>query len=156
MIKRATFLFTTKTRLSHVVKVLGHLKDSHKKICLELGGDLAFSCYGVFFHSFIAGWEDYEKIRAFEIIKDVSLLNDRIHQVMSGAYGNAPKYERYIRVVCREIFLNRSCDADKAFWLAQILKRFPLCMQARLVFLIYGPVDEENDFIGIHIMLCGL
>jgi len=45
------------------------LRDSHVKICKELGSDLAYSCYGIFLHSFIAGWEDDEKTKAFQAIK---------------------------------------------------------------------------------------
>ena len=54
---------------SSISLILLQLRDSHVKICTELGSDLAYSCYGIFLHSFIAGWEDDEKAKAFQAIK---------------------------------------------------------------------------------------
>ena len=45
------------------------LKDTHTKICTTLGSDIAYSCYGKFLHSFVAGWEDDEKFKAYLAIK---------------------------------------------------------------------------------------
>ena len=51
---------------------------------------------------------------------------------------------RYIRVFCREIFLNKACKTERGFWMAQILKNYPMFFQARLLFILYGPTDHEN------------
>lgn len=45
------------------------LKDTHSKICTTLGSDIAYSCYGKFLHSFVAGWEDDEKFKAYLAVK---------------------------------------------------------------------------------------
>ena len=45
------------------------LKDTHSRICSTLGSDIAYSCYGKFLHSFVAGWEDDEKFKAYLAIK---------------------------------------------------------------------------------------
>jgi len=145
MLKRSTCLFSTRERLAQVGKILDQLRDSHVKICSELGSDLAYSCYGIFLHAFIAGWEDEEKIKAFHAIKGASLLEERISHVLKSKPGTLPGYERYVRVFCREIFLNKASSTDKSFWMAQILKPFPMCFQARLMYMLYGPTDSLTD-----------
>lgn len=74
-----------------------------------------------------------------------SCLDDRIRQVLRSSPGSQPWYERYIRVFCREIFLDKSSDlTEKGFWLCKILKPWPLVFQARLLYILYGPVNDEN------------
>ncbi|XP_057290171.1 F-box only protein 47-like [Hydractinia symbiolongicarpus] len=148
MLKRSTCLFSTRERLAQVGKILDKLRDSHVKICTELGSDLAYSCYGIFLHAFIAGWEDDEKVKAFQAIKGASLLEERIVHVMKAKPGNLSGYERYVRVFCKEIFLNRSCPSDISFWIAQILKPYPICFQARLLYILFGPCDSESENIS--------
>ncbi|XP_012559645.1 F-box only protein 47 isoform X1 [Hydra vulgaris] len=147
MLKRSTCLFSTRERLSQVGKILDQLRDSHVKICTELGSDLAYSCYGIFLHAFIAGWEDDEKVKAFQAIKGASLLEERIGHVMKSKPASLSGYERYVRVFCKEIFLNKSTLADKSFWLAQILKPYPIYFQARLMFILFGPTEPDGENI---------
>ncbi|KAJ7390996.1 F-box only protein 47 [Desmophyllum pertusum] len=110
LLKRSTCLFSTKERLKEVGIILDKLKDTHSKICTTLGSDIAYSCYGKFLHSFVAGWEDDEKFKAYLAIKGASCLDDRIQQVLRSTPGSQPWYERYIRVFCREIFLDKASD----------------------------------------------
>ena len=59
--------------------------------------------------------------------------------------GSQPWYERYIRVFCRQIFLDKASDfVEKGFWLCKILKPWPLVFQARLLYILYGPVNDDN------------
>ena len=62
---------------------------------------------------------------------------------------------RYVRVFCKEIFLNKSPVVDKSFWLAQILKPYPICFQARLMFILFGPTEPDGGkkLISCHIQL---
>ncbi|XP_068674626.1 F-box only protein 47-like [Montipora foliosa] len=151
LLKRATCLFSTKERLKEVGIILDKLKDTHCKICTILGSDIAYSCYGKFLHSFVAGWEDDEKFKAYLAIKGASCLDDRIRQVLRSTPGSQPWHERYIRVFCREIFLDKSGDLNETgFWLCKILKPWPLVFQARLLYIIYGPVNEDNGTIDWH------
>ena len=46
---------------------------------------------------------------------------------------------------CREIFLDKASDlVEKGFWLCKILKPWPLVFQARLLYILYGPVNDDN------------
>ncbi|XP_078349063.1 F-box only protein 47-like [Oculina patagonica] len=148
LLKRATCLYSTKERLKEVGIVLDKLKDTHSKICNTLGSDVAYSCYGKFLHSFVAGWEDDEKFKAYLAIKGASCLDDRISQVLRSTPGSQPWYEKYIRVFCREIFLDKASDlVEKGFWLCKILKPWPLVFQARLLYILYGPVNDDNGTV---------
>ena len=72
-------------------------------------------------------------------------MDDRIRQVLRSPPGSQPWYERYIRVFCREIFLDKASDpTERGFWLCKILKPWPLVFQARLIYILYGPVNDEN------------
>eukprot|EP00795_Rhopilema_esculentum_P011340 gene11340-21531_t len=164
LVKRSSCLFSTKERLrkvgqvldmarkwkhNHIEEYLGDqkLRDAHIRICNDLGSDLAYSCYGQFLHAFVAGWELEEKSKAFIAIKGASLLEERIEKVLKSEPGKYPGYERYIRVFCREIFLDKSDSSEVAFWLAQLLKPLPMCFQSNLLFILYGPTDSETDEI---------
>ena len=63
--------------------------------------------------------------------------------------GGHAKLEFEIRCFYRRVFLD-PCDSlqDKAFWLTRVLKPWPLVYQARLLFLLYGPV------LGGELQLC--
>lgn len=39
------------------------------KICIILGSDIVYSCYGKFFYFFVVGWEDDEKFKVYFVIK---------------------------------------------------------------------------------------
>ncbi|XP_001627407.2 F-box only protein 47 [Nematostella vectensis] len=152
--KRVSCLLSTKERLREVGIILDKLKDTHMEICLQFGSDFAYSCYGEFLHVFVAGWEDDEKLRAYQAIKaGASCLDERMHKVLHTAPGSHPWFERYIRVFCREIFLDKASDRqEKLFWLTSILKPWPIVCKARLLYIIYGPVFNESGFINWDIM----
>jgi len=49
--------------------------------------------------------------------------------------------ELQVRLFFRRVFLNHGpSKVEKAFWLNLVLKPFPLVHQARVLFLLYGPV----------------
>ena len=55
--------------------------------------------------------------------------------------GSHADMELQVRLFFRRVFLNHSASkAEKAFWLNLILKPFPLVHQARILFMLYGPM----------------
>ena len=51
---------------------------------------------------------------------------------------------------CREIFLDKANDfVEKGFWLCKILKPWPLVFQARLLYILYGPVNDDNGKVAL-------
>ena len=60
----------------------------------------------------------------------------------TGAY---PELELQTRLFYRRIFLNLSVSSsEKSFWLHLILQPFPMVHQARVLFLLYGPMCGGN------------
>jgi len=58
--------------------------------------------------------------------------------VHPGAY---PTLELHVRLFFRRVFLSQCTGgSDKAFWLSLILKPFPMVHQARVLFLLFGPM----------------
>ncbi|XP_031572953.1 F-box only protein 47-like [Actinia tenebrosa] len=129
------------------------LKDTHSLLCSQFGSEFAYSCYGSFLRAFIAGWENDEKLRAYNAIKGASCLDERIEKVLNSSPGTYPWFEKYIRVFCREIFLNKALDdQDRGFWLSTILKPWPLVFQARLLYILYGPFYRDTGLINWVVM----
>ncbi|KAK3700884.1 hypothetical protein QZH41_012700, partial [Actinostola sp. cb2023] len=129
------------------------LKDTHSLLCTQFSSDFAYSCYGSFLRSFMAGWEDDEKLRAYCAIKGASCLDERLEKVLNSTPGTFPWFEKYIRIFCREVFLNKAFDEpDRGFWLSTILKPWPLVFQARLLYILYGPYYRDTGLINWSVM----
>ena len=56
--------------------------------------------------------------------------------------GALPKLELQCRLFFRRVFLNQCThNSDVAVWLNLLLKPFPMVYQARVIFLLFGPVN---------------
>lgn len=72
-------------------------------------------------------------------------MDERLDKVLNTTPGTYPWFEKYIRVFCREIFLNKAFDeCDRGFWLSTILKPWPLVFQARVLYILYGPYHRDT------------
>lgn len=59
--------------------------------------------------------------------------------------GSARRLELRIRLFCRGVLLSPgSHRSDSAFWLTRILKPWPMVNQARLLYIIFGPVSSRD------------
>ncbi|RXM91947.1 F-box only protein 47 [Acipenser ruthenus] len=57
------------------------------------------------------------------------------------ALGVSPRLEIQIRLFCRNVLLDHwQSSRDTLFWLTRILKPWPMVNQARLIYIIYGPL----------------
>ncbi|XP_023220615.1 F-box only protein 47-like isoform X4 [Centruroides sculpturatus] len=60
-------------------------------------------------------------------------------------YGSNPGKEMYVRMYHRFVYLDYCWNStDRSFWLSKILKPWPLVHQAKLLFLLYGPVCSDK------------
>lgn len=65
--------------------------------------------------------------------------------------GSARKLELRIRLFCRNVLLDHwTHRSDSAFWLTCILKPWPMVNQARLLYIIFGPISPQD---GEHLFL---
>ncbi|XP_053383870.1 F-box only protein 47-like [Mercenaria mercenaria] len=146
LLKRSTCLYATKERLKFINEVLTKLLCTNSMECCEdLNKCMAMTCFGKFLHTVIAGWDDCECIRAYDAICNHSCLLKNVKLVMTSKSGGHQRLEFEIRCFFRRVFLDHcSSLQDRAFWLTRILKPWPLVYQARLLFLLYGPVLSDE------------
>ena len=83
-------------------------------------------------------------------------LEGRVHRVLCCAPSSLPAQERDVRLFHRYLFLvsARHSDREYAFWLTQILKPWPITFQAKLLYLLTAPEDENG--MGVHVHVCML
>jgi hypothetical protein len=71
---------------------------------------------------------------------DVHLI--RIHVFLILLLGSNPQLELHVRVFFRRVFIdNCLSDAETSLWLSMILKPFAMVDQARVLFLLFGPIS---------------
>ncbi|XP_043392789.1 F-box only protein 47 isoform X3 [Chelonia mydas] len=145
LLKRCTLLLPTKERLKYIHKILSEVS------CFKLSGCpsplhcLGLQCYGVFLQTLTAGWDELECHRVFNFLCELSNLPRKVQTVVSSKPGSARKLELRIRLFCRSVLLNHWIHrSDSAFWLTRILKPWPMVNQARLLYIIFGPVSSLN------------
>ncbi|CAK7290765.1 F-box only protein 47 [Vulpes lagopus] len=70
--------------------------------------------------------------------------------------GSARKLELRIRLFCRNVLLDHwTHQSDSAFWLTRILKPWPMVNQARLLYIIFGPVSPQDGQVVWQKMIEG-
>ena len=82
-------------------------------------------------------------------------LEGRVQRVLSSATSSLPTQERDVRLFHRYMFLlpaKRCSDQEYAFWLTQILKPWPITYQAKLLYLLTAPEDEN----GMYLCMCAI
>ncbi|XP_052556078.1 F-box only protein 47 [Tympanuchus pallidicinctus] len=156
LLKRCTLLLPTKDRLKYVHKVLSEVS------CFKLNGCpsplhcVGLQCYGVFLQILIAGWDELECHRVFNFLCELSNLPRKVQAVVSCKPGSARKLELRIRLYCRSVLLTHWAHrADSAFWLTRILKPWPMVNQARLLYIIFGPVSPLDGHVVWQKMIEG-
>lgn len=68
--------------------------------------------------------------------------------------GNSRKLELRIRLFCRNVLFDHwTHRSDSAFWLTRILKPWPMVNQARLLYIIFGPISPQD---GEHLFFSNI
>ncbi|XP_064492940.1 F-box only protein 47 isoform X4 [Pseudopipra pipra] len=143
LLKRCTLLLPTRDRLKYVHKVLSEVSCFKLSGCASPLHCLGLKCYGVFLQILTAGWDELECHRVFNFLWELSSLARKVQTVVSSRAGSARKLELRIRLYCRRVLLNHWIHrSDFAFWLTRILKPWPIVNQARLLYIIFGPVSS--------------
>ncbi|NXW71354.1 FBX47 protein, partial [Hirundo rustica] len=130
--------------------------------CFKLNGCasplhcLGFQCYGVFLQILTAGWDELECHRVFNFLWELGNLAQKVQTVVSNKPGSSRRLELRIRLFCREVLLSPgSRRSDSAFWLTRILKPWPMVNQARLLYIIFGPVSPRDGHVVWQKMIEG-
>ncbi|NXJ96967.1 FBX47 protein, partial [Corythaixoides concolor] len=142
LLKRCTLLLPTADRLKYIHKILSEVSCFKFNGCPSPLHCLGLQCYGIFLQILTAGWDELECHRVFNFLCELSNLPRKVQTVVSSKPGSARKLELRIRLYCRSVLLNHWIHrSDSAFWLTRILKPWPMVNQARLLYIIFGPVS---------------
>uniref|UniRef100_A0A8D0HSY7 F-box protein 47 n=1 Tax=Sphenodon punctatus TaxID=8508 RepID=A0A8D0HSY7_SPHPU len=153
LLKRCTLLLPTKERLKYIHKIISEVSCFKISGCSNPLHCLGLQCYGVFLQTLTAGWDELECHRVYNFLCELSNLPRRVQTVVSSKPGSARKLELRIRLFCRSVLLNHwAHQSDSAFWLTRILKPWPMVNQARLLYLIFGPVSSLDGHVVWHKM----
>ncbi|NWI79897.1 FBX47 protein, partial [Dryoscopus gambensis] len=156
LLKRCTLLLPTRDRLKYVHKVLSGVSCFKLNGCASPLHCLGLQCYGVFLQILTAGWDELECHRVFNFLWELSNLARKVQTVVSGKPGSARRLELRIRLYCRGVLLSPgSHRGDSAFWLTRILKPWPMVNQARLLYIIFGPVSSLDGHVVWQKMIEG-
>ncbi|XP_038068040.1 F-box only protein 47-like [Patiria miniata] len=143
LLKRTTCLFPTRERLKTVEFIVSQLQCVHRSFTCQ-----ALSCYGNLLSTFTRGWEERECLRAYITISENQSMISKILIMLSGNPGSNPAVEIKTRRFFRHVLLDQ-CKTmeDLSMWLHFILKPFPMVHQARLLYLLYGPLCPGTDAV---------
>ncbi|XP_050186745.1 F-box only protein 47 [Myiozetetes cayanensis] len=156
LFKRCTLLLPTRDRLKYIHKVLSEVSCFKLSGCASPLHCLGLKCYGVFLQILTAGWDELECHRVFNFLWELSNLARKVQTVVSSRAGSARKLELRIRLYCRRVLLNHWIHrSDSAFWLTRILKPWPIVNQARLLYIIFGPVSSLDGHVVWQKMIEG-
>ncbi|KAL5007135.1 hypothetical protein ScPMuIL_015941 [Solemya velum] len=145
LLKRSTCLYATRDRLKFINEFLTKMLCWNTEKCRNRSHCIALICFGKFFLTVIAGWDDTECEKAFDAICQHTCVLKNVKLVVTAKSGTHLKVEYDIRVFFRRIFLDQ-CNSvqERSFWLSCVLRPWPIFHQARLLFLLYGPaLDDE-------------
>ncbi|KAG8514871.1 F-box only protein 47, partial [Galemys pyrenaicus] len=119
LFKRCTLLLPTKERLKYIHKILAE--------------------------TLTAGWDELECHRVYNFLCELTNLSRKMQTVVCSKPGSARKLELRIRLFCRNVLLDHWIhQSDSAFWLTRILKPWPMVNQARLLYVIFGPISPQD------------
>ncbi|NP_001008777.2 F-box only protein 47 [Homo sapiens] len=145
LFKRCTLLLPTKERLKYIHKILTEVSCFKFNGCAAPMQCLGLTCYGMFLQTLTAGWDELECHRVYNFLCELTNLCRKIQMAVCSKPGSAQKLELRIRLFCRNVLLDHwTHRSDSAFWLTRILKPWPMVNQARLLYIIFGPISPQD------------
>ncbi|XP_010840984.1 PREDICTED: F-box only protein 47 isoform X2 [Bison bison bison] len=145
LFKRCTLLLPTKERLKYIHKILADVSCFKFNGCAAPLQCVGLLCYGIFLQTLTAGWDELECHRVYNFLCELTHLSRKMQTVVCSKPGSARKLELRIRLFCRNVLLDHwTHRSDSAFWLTCILKPWPMVNQARLLYIIFGPISPQD------------
>ncbi|XP_071809657.1 F-box only protein 47-like isoform X1 [Asterias amurensis] len=143
LLKRATCLYPTRERLRILENCVSRLQGVNRIFTCQ-----ALSCHGQLLSTFTRGWEERECMRAYLTVSESQSMTNKILMMLSGNPGSNSQVEIKTRRFFRHVLLDQ-CKVmeDLSMWLNFILKPFPMVHQARMLYLLYGPLCPNTDVI---------
>uniref|UniRef100_A0A3Q1LVT1 F-box protein 47 n=1 Tax=Bos taurus TaxID=9913 RepID=A0A3Q1LVT1_BOVIN len=156
LFKRCTLLLPTKERLKYIHKILADVSCFKFNGCAAPLQCVGLLCYGIFLQTLTAGWDELECHRVYNFLCELTHLSRKMQTVVCSKPGSARKLELRIRLFCRNVLLDHwTHRSDSAFWLTCILKPWPMVNQARLLYIIFGPISPQDGQVVWQKMIEG-
>ncbi|XP_070550254.1 F-box only protein 47-like isoform X2 [Ptychodera flava] len=153
LMKRSTCLFATNYRLKKIEEFLQKLDCLSNVMCGDLNSCISLTCYGKFLHTVIAGWDNVECRRAFAAVVTTSSILHKIGTCVAAQPGTDHRQEIFVRTFLHRVLLDQ-CNSleQRVFWLTCVMKPcpvepWPIVHQARLLYLLYGPLCPQTGKI---------
>ncbi|KAM3842605.1 F-box only protein 47-like [Diretmus argenteus] len=143
LFKRCTLLLPTEDRLTLISSTFSQMPCFKLEECTA-AGCLGFYGYGVFLKTMISGWGEVEWHRVFNFLCSFTNLLPKIKMAVTGTPGVSCSLELQLRLFCRQVLLDPWPGKGTLFWLTRILKPWPMVLQARLLFILYGPLMPDG------------
>ncbi|XP_040292562.1 F-box only protein 47 [Bufo bufo] len=157
LFKRCTLLLPTRERLKFIHKIISEISCFKLCGCPSPSQCLGLFCYGAFLKILTAGWDELECHRVYIFLCDLTNLPRKMQSVVSSKPGSSYKLELRVRLFCRHVLLDHwTHRTDSAFWLTRLLKPWPMVNQARLLYILFGPVSTIDGHISWLKMTEGL
>ncbi|XP_072253808.1 F-box only protein 47-like [Leuresthes tenuis] len=156
LFKRCTLLLPTKDRLKFIFSKFSQIPCFTLEQCL-VPDCTAFSRYGVFLQTLIAGWDELECHRVFSFLCELTNLMQKAEAIITAKPGVRQHQELQLRLFCRHVLLDpRPNQPECQFWLMLLLKPWPMVSQAHLLFILYGPLLPEGTIGWQELVESGL
>lgn len=133
-------------------------------------------CFGSILQTFISGWDETECTKVIHLISSFFptflkrliilpislqvfvylnarlLLSQSIIRFVSSEMGEDLVNERFIRQQMRGLFLDNSADdRERAMWIGFIAQQFSTSKLAKVILLLYAPLDSEGFALMIDL-----
>ncbi|KAL7881166.1 hypothetical protein AOLI_G00080140 [Acnodon oligacanthus] len=144
--KRCTLLLPTKDRLRFSYSMFSQVPCLAMDRCSAFPFCRGLVYYGVFLNTLIAGWDELECHRVFDFLCENTDLQRTIEAAVTCRPGACHRLELAVRLFCRGVLLNQwQRGRDSFFWLTCILRPWPIVSQARLLFILFGPLQSDGE-----------
>ncbi|KAI5107446.1 hypothetical protein C0J45_3084, partial [Silurus meridionalis] len=146
LFKRCTLLLPTKERLKFIsntfsqvgsiMVLVGHFFKNVSRILAK---------QSISRKTLIAGWDELECHRVFNFLSKTAHLQWKIEGAVTSNPGACHWLEQEIRFFCRGVMFEQWKNRrDAYFWLTCILRPWPIINQARLLFILFGPLQSDG------------
>ncbi|XP_075702603.1 F-box only protein 47 isoform X2 [Rhinoderma darwinii] len=157
LFKRCTLLLPTRERLKYIHRIISEISCFKLCGCPSPTQCLGLLCYGAFLKILTAGWDELECHRVYVFLCDLTNLPRKMQSLVSSKPGSSYKLELHVRLFCRHVLLDHwTHRMDSAFWLTRLLKPWPMVNQARLLYIIFGPISTIDGHVAWLKMTEGL
>ncbi|XP_053536810.1 F-box only protein 47 [Ictalurus punctatus] len=154
LFKRCTLLLPTNERLKFIYNTFSQIPCFMIEQCDALRLCQGFTCYGVLLQTLIAGWDELECHRVFNFLCKTTHLpwkievavtsnpEDWLFHILTTVSDKSHLLENFVvKGVMFDQWKNRR---DAYFRLTCIFRPWPIISQARLLFILFGPLQSDG------------